>query len=278
MKTIKGQIIAGTGIDAHGDNITKRELRVLFDQIPEELIVNQHHNLSKPPVGRMYNKQFVETSDGEFVIKVDVDVFNEGSLKEMKGFSISYTDPENRLTLNRSRKGDIEILFNPLVFNREDMIYLIKTSNESIQIDAIELKQKALEHIAILILKFAAVSFVTGFLGKAGVDAYKALKAKIIELAEKRKAKKESRIILQLVFTGKIAGRSVYVIIELLPEDLNIVKQYKLSIESALQYTVTTIGHNEIQRVALRVQRKEPYWTLVYFVDMEGNVVRLNMR
>ena len=85
MKTIKGQIVASTNIDVHGDKLTKQQLRDLFKQMPREFTLDQHHDLSKPPVSKTYNKRFVEISDGEFAIKVDVDVFDEGLLKRMGG-------------------------------------------------------------------------------------------------------------------------------------------------------------------------------------------------
>lgn len=273
MKIIKGQIVASTSIDAHGDKLTKEQLFFLFMQIPQEFILNQQHDLSKPPIGRIYNKRFVEISDREFAIKVDVDVFDEELFEEMRSFSISYTG--ERLTLNPSSRADIEILFNPLIFSREDMLSLIKISDETIQIDAIELKQKALEPITVLILKFVLISAAIGFFGKLGSDVYDVLKAKLRQLANRRKVKRKPEIILQLLFTIKLVERSVDVIIELLMEDLDIIKQRDLSIESALEYVTTATGHTEIQRVALRVQRSEPYWSLVYFVDLKGTVMNL---
>jgi hypothetical protein len=89
MRTIKGQTKASTNLDLHGDKITKEELLSLFNQMPAEQAVNLDHDLSKMIVGRMYNKQFVETEEGEFSIKVDVDVFNEEEFAKRGGFSIA---------------------------------------------------------------------------------------------------------------------------------------------------------------------------------------------
>lgn len=271
MKVIKEQIIAGTRLDAHGEKIAKETLQELFDQIPEEMVLHQQHDFSRPPIAKAYNKRFVEVPGGEFVIKVDVEVWDEERMKEMGGFSIAYS--AERLTLNDSRKGDVEILFNPLVFNREDMVSLIKTSNTSVQIDAVEVKQKALEALVILTLTFTSLAFLNGFLGKFGADAYDALKGKLRELAERRKAKKESRLVFQLMFPVKLAEGTVHVLIEVFPEDLDVIRQRDLSIESALENIITTASHGMIQRAVFRVQKNEPYLVLIYLVDLEGNVL-----
>ena len=271
MKVIKEQIIAGTQRDAHGDKITKEQLQKLFDQMAKEMLLHPNHDLSKPPIGKAYNKRFVEVPGEEFVIKVDVDVWDEERMKEMGGFSIGYV--ERPIALNEPHKGDVEIWFSPLVFNREDVMPLVETPNKSIQIHVLEMKQKALEPSAILILEFAALAFVSGFFGKGGADVFDALKRKLWELAEKRKTNKESRLVLQLMFPVKLAEGPVHVIIELFPEDLDVIRQRNLSIESALEKIITTAGHGMIQRAGFRVQKNEPYLVLIYLVDLEGNVV-----
>ena len=113
MKTIKGQLVASTTLDLRGDKITREELKALFNQMPPEQILNLDHDLSKPIIGRMYNKQLVEIENGEFAIKVDIDVYNEEELDKRGAISIAFS--RRRYTMNPSRKGDVSIVFNPLI-------------------------------------------------------------------------------------------------------------------------------------------------------------------
>lgn len=60
MKEILGQYLISTSIDSHGEQLSREELFQLFQSLPEELVINDEHDLSKPPIAVAKNLQFVE--------------------------------------------------------------------------------------------------------------------------------------------------------------------------------------------------------------------------
>lgn len=273
MKIIKGQIVASTNIDAHGEKRTKEELSRLFEQMPKETLLNKDHNLALPPIAKMFNKQLVEIENGEFAIKADIEIFDEESAKDLKGFSISFTNKV--LTLNPERKPEIEILYNPLDFDKDDVIPIIQLSNESFQIDLVEHKQKALEPLTcILILNFIGISIAAGFFGKFGEEIYEVIKKKLLELIKKYKSQKHKDILFHVKFPAELNGRLFELIVEVSEKDFDIIDQQNIRVEQAIMQIEDIVGTKQIQKVALRIQEIEPYWKIIYIVDVNNNLIK----
>ncbi|HKG61646.1 MAG TPA: hypothetical protein VKB05_17950 [Pyrinomonadaceae bacterium] len=272
MRTIKGQTIASTTLDLHGDKITKEELLSLFNQMPAEQAVNLDHDLSKPIVGRMYNKQFVEI-EGEFSIKIDVDVFNEDEFAKRGGFSIAFF--RRRLTINSSREGDITILFNPVVIDSDDVKSLVSISNKSVQIDAQELVQKSLEVTTVIVIVFVSSSIASGFFKKAGADVYDLLKSKLRELAEKYRANGKGQVRFHFKFTARIGTSSVEVIVESDTDELSIISRQSLLIEPLLKQISAYTESTNIRRISICVRENAPYLEVTQIVDEGGKAVKL---
>lgn len=272
MITIKDQIISSTKEDLQGDKLSKEELKYLFDQLPEEQELKQEHHLSLPPLGKMYNKKFVKIENGEYAIKVDIDILSQEHIKNMGGFSISYT--KQKLTVNPKKEGDITVFFNPHYFDKEDIKGIVNLSDDSIQIDAVELYQKGLETAAVIVLAFVTTAFLNGFFSKQGADLYDSLKQNLKELAEKRKSKFNSDTIFHITVYVPINSNKTKVIIELRKDDLNIEKD--IIVNSALNYVKNIVGESEVKEVALSILQDEPYWTIKYFKDSKGDIVRLS--
>lgn len=271
MKILKGQIIASTHKDAQGDKIPKFQLLNIFEQMSDVMMLSQYHDLGKPPIGKMYNKRFVETPDGEFAIKVDIEIYDEEVFSKMGGISISVVT--ECYTINPTGKPAIEILFNPLIFDKEDIIPIVKLTSDTIQIDAHELKQKGLENLPILILKFAAISTVAGFFGKLGADIYDKIKNKIRFIRNKKDAQHKHDLRIQLLIRADLFENPVDIILDLMPEDLEIVMNSDASLESAINYITRTTKTDDIQLIALRFNKNEPYWSIIYFIDLQGEIV-----
>lgn len=188
MKTIKNQIVVTSGVDLHGDSIPLEILKEFHEQMPEPWLLNNNHDVSKPPIAIGYNKKFSEIEDGKWAIMMDVDILDEEEFKKMGGFSISYL--RNLVTMDPSKPGDVEILFNPMVVTKSEIDELVSLSTEKLQIDARELIQKAFEIPFVLILKFSTLAFFTAFFGKMGSDTWDLLRDKIKSLAQKKKKKR----------------------------------------------------------------------------------------
>lgn len=273
MRTIKGQLVASTTLDLRNDKITREELQSLFDQMPAEQVINLDHDLSEPIVGKMYNKQFVEIENGEFAIKVDVDVFNEEEFAKRRAFSIAFF--RRYFTINPNREGDIKISFNSLVVDSEDIIPLLSISNKSVQIDAQELVQKGLDVTTIVVVLFISSSIAGEFFKKAGADAYELLKSKLQELAEKYRAKGKAEMGFHFQFTANIGANNVDVIIESDTDNLSVISRQSILIEPLLKQISAYAGDTEIRRISIRVSKDMPYMEVNYIIDKDGKAVNL---
>lgn len=273
MRTIKGQTIASTTLDLHGDKITREELQSLFNQMPAEQLINLDHDLSKPIAGRMYNKQFVEIEDGEYSIKVDVDVYNEEEFAKRGGFSVAFF--RRYFTVNPDRAGDIKILFNPLVVNSEDVTPLVEISNESVQIDAQELVQKGLEVNTIVVILFISSSIASEFFKKAGADAYEQLKSKLRTLAQSYRDTGKAEVRFHFQFTANLGTNNVEVVVESDTDNLSIISRQSLLIEPLLQQISVYTGSEDIRRISVHVSKDVPYLEVSHIVDGKGKPVKL---
>lgn len=87
--TSKGQILASTAVDGHGEQRDRSFLDDLVAAMPSRMPLNQHHDQSRPTVGSIEN--FRVESDGEgWVLKGDVTF--DGPPPSSGGFSFSTTE------------------------------------------------------------------------------------------------------------------------------------------------------------------------------------------
>jgi hypothetical protein len=272
MRTIRGQILASTNLDLHGEKLTEDQLRKLFEQTPLESILNKDHDMSKSAVGRMYNKQFVKLDSGEFAIAVDIDILDEAAYATGGGFSISYI--RNHYSINPNRKAEIEILFNPRIFKLEEFKPLINLSTDELQIDAAELVQKGLETITLLILGFIGVQVASGFFKQLGSDAYKNLKSWLKNFVAKKKEFGQE-VVFQVQFTTNLNDAPVLIIIQFSAENFPILDTEGVSVEEAISNLSSLIENKQIQRATFDIIESPPFWRITSFTDSRGFTTRL---
>lgn len=260
MKKLRTQIIASTHLDRTGDQISKDDLECFFNQIPAELKLNEEHDLSKPVVAKGYNKKFVSQPDGNYAITMDIEVFDEEIFKNMGGISISFTT--GRITINKDKKGDIEVLFNNAIFDKEDIKYLVNLSNKEVQIDGLELVQKYLEPIGILIIAFVGIPFFKGFFGKAGSDLYDSMKKKIREISKKQKKEKKTEIYIHCKINLNIDNKIIELIIPFKSDQLDIVDKHGINLDHIIEDIKNNAELYKTQRITAKIVDKPPYWEI----------------
>jgi hypothetical protein len=229
--------------------------------------------MSKSVVGRMYNKQLVRLESGQLAIAVDIDILNEEAFVSTGGFSLSYK--RRHYSINPAKQADVEILFNPRVFSNEQFEPLVQLSTNELQIDVVELVQKAFDAVAILILKFIGLGVATGFFGKIGSDVYDALKLRLQNIAERRMVESDKDTVFQIHFPSSLNNRSFLVLIQFSREQFATINSGDVSIESAMEYLSSVVGNSQIQRVTISITNDSPYWKIVSFVDVEGDTITL---
>ena len=76
-RIIYNQIITSTTLDLQGDKLTLEQLQSFLSQIPDNMLLNNTHDLSKPPVGRAFNKKLIALPAEEYAIQVDIEILDE---------------------------------------------------------------------------------------------------------------------------------------------------------------------------------------------------------
>ncbi|MCP4633459.1 MAG: hypothetical protein GY855_11080 [candidate division Zixibacteria bacterium] len=273
MKKISNQILFSTNVDRYGDKLSKTDLYSLFKQMPDPYVLNYEHDLSLEPVAKAYNKRFKELENGEYAITADVDLYNKKIFSGMGGFSISFK--RKPFTVNKSRSGEIEVLFNPRYFNEDDIIPLTKLSNQAIQIDAHELIQKGLEPIPIIIIIFVSLKIATGFFEKAGADLYVHLKKKLLSSVNNCKERFQTEPKFQFHFPGELHKNKFNIVLDVCIEDFESLGNDQRNIENMLGFIESKVGNSIIQKIVVRPIEQHPFWTIKYFVDSDGKVVSI---
>lgn len=261
MKKLENQIIASTHIDSSGDRITKEDLKNLYAQIPDEYNLNQEHDLSRPLVAKGYNKKFAKLPDGEYAITMDIDVFDEGIFKKMGGISIAFI--RKRIIANSDKEVDIEIAYNKSLFDENDIKDLIDLSAPDVRIDGLELVQKALSPVAILIILFvgsAASEFFKGFFGKAGADFYDKLKNKLRAISKKQK--ENNNVVFQGKIDIEVNDKKIELIIPFTSDQLDIVDKHGINLDDIIEELKGKIELYKKKRVTVVVINKPPYWEI----------------
>lgn len=268
MKKIPKQPIATTSVDRHGDQISFENLKQLYEQLPERWVLNNNHDLSKPPLGLGYNKHFGKLNNEIWAIFIDVEVWDEQEFNKMGGFSISYT--RNKITRNPNRAGEIEILFNPMFFIESEISPLINLSNNYIQIDGVELVQKGLEIPFVLVLKFISYSFFAGFIGKIGANTCDSLINQIKHLAKEKTKQSADVPKTQFVIPTLASGKNTEVLININIEYLEMIKSER---EILLDLINKTERRNQnLKKIVIDHNYQTMTWELTHCIGHENNI------
>lgn len=269
---LKRQVLATTHVDAHGEKLTKDELVQLCDHFSPEMTLNNEHDLSLPPIATAFNLTIEQTEDGEWRIIGDVIINDESAFKNKGGFSMSWL--ADIYTTKPNVPADIEIYFNPRHFSENDALLLIKSSDSSVTINARQLKQKALEPVLILIIKFVSASALVGFFGKAGSDAYDGLKKKLASIIS-NKEKEGKSVSLQIHIPNNINPLNAELILEVPGNLIEYARAGALDFESAVTCAKRLPYSTTLKKVVITSYKKPPKWQVKYYIKGDGSVVKI---
>jgi len=217
----------------------------------------------------MFNKQFVKLPDGEFALKVDIEIYDEEAFSGMGGFSFSAVT-EQQYIQHPSKEPSIEILFNPETIDKVEILKLLELSTGDLNIGARELQQKALENIPILILRFAAEYA----LNKTADKAFNLIKPKILELGRKIEGKIKDVFKYQVLFKEKFGNNEILIVLDLTVKNLDLLNKRSIPLTTAVDFIKNNIDSSKIKRVALRFLDKEPYWDIIYLLDLNNSTIK----
>lgn len=267
MKYIKNQVISTTGIDSHGERWTKTQLKKFYDQIKDVLHLGLEHDLANPPKAKAYNKQFVKLPNGEYAITVDIEFEDNFNINEFGGFSISATAKPS-LNISDS-ENSVLIQYDIRNFNNKELQPIFNLSTKELEIIPNVWKRKGVESNAIIILEFASLAVVSGFFAKIGADLYDNLKYQLKELVSNRKIEEKEVPKFQILFNYN----EIRTIIDISEDCLDTIDNKKVTIDSAIKFLDKNVGKSIIKQVALRLNKNEPYWEMLYFIDNDNEVI-----
>jgi len=203
---------------------------------------------------------------------IDVEVWDEEEFNKMGGFSISYL--RNKITIDPNRDGDIEIIFNPMVFDEADINELVNLSTDEIQIDAREVIQKALEIPFVLILKFSTVAFFTAFFGKMGSDIWDLLKNKIKILASIKSNNKLPPPICQFTFVQQMNNRTIEVLVTIEVETLDVLDKNREELSKIIDKTLSKYQEQKLNKIAICYDNKISKWRSEYCFTEDNKLLK----
>jgi len=269
---LKRQILATTSVDMHGEKLSKDELVEMCNHFSPKMVINNEHDLSLPPMAIATNLSIVEADDGEWAMVGDVVVNDLETFKNKGGFSMSWLG--DIYTTKRNVPADIEIYFNPRCFPENEVLLLIQASDDLVTINARQLKQKALEPVLILIIKFVSASALAGFFGKAGADAYDSLKKKISTLISS-KEKEGKSVSLQIHIPNNINPLEAEIILEIPDNLIEYARAGSLDFESAIACVKKLPYSTSLQKVVITSYKKPPVWQVKYYIKGDGSIINI---
>ena len=272
MVRIKAQVLATTGLDAHGDKLTKDQLHGLFLSQPSEMVIYHQHDFGKPPVALANNLSFVQLPSGEYAITADIFVHDEEAFAKCGGFSMAWLADE--YSIRPEAEPALKIYFNPRIFSVDEAIELISVSTGDDLFSARELRQKSLDATAILIFNFLALSAIAGFFGEAGSDVHDKLKEKIAALASQRRERGET-IVLHMIVPPELNPLQTEVVLEIPAELTEHVRLGSLSFESAIMVASKVPYAGSARKIVVRTHGDPPRWTLSHYIKSDGMPVRI---
>src|SRR6266851_742908 len=163
-RIIKGQVIASTSVDAHGEALPEEAIRTFFEQLKDPSVSFRNHQTSQAPVCRGFNKRLERLPDSSLAIVIDLEVLDEEAFNAVGGFSIAYTNRTVRFGVNPS----VRVLINPRQFDFDQVaqdIGRLLPQGESIDVTE-RIEKAAIIEVAIIIVAFIASTVAKGFLSK----------------------------------------------------------------------------------------------------------------
>jgi hypothetical protein len=273
MPVLLRQPLASTSLDAHGERLTRDELLTLFEALPEELVINDKHDLTLPSAAVARNLQFVELHAGEWAIVGDVTVHDAELLKQRGGFSMAWLAAT--YTTMPDRDPDIQVIFNPRLFDKDIALALVQLSDDQVNIVCRELKQKGLDPDPILIIQFVALAAVSGFLGKPASDAYDKLLRRLSRAKEDVRSPATRPPILQFVVPRHLNPYRADIIVEMLPEHIEHLRLGALSFQDAVDIASLVPFTEEAKKIVIRAVGDPPKWRLSRYEKASGLLVTI---
>ncbi len=272
MRIIKDSLMASTHLDSQGDRLSEEELKNIFEQIPDPYIINQGHDISKPPCGKAFNKRIKRLSDGDLAILVDLEIYDDQLQIDPRGLSISFAKKQ---PIEFANDANVLIRFNPHVIEKKDMHLLMELKNDLIIPDVIELRQKGLDPIHIVIIEFILISLVRGFFEEAGHELFREFKNKLITIAESHRKRNSMELIYHIIFKDTIGVNNVEVLVVVPSSLLPILKGNNLCIDTIYDFFEKRIGTSKIKKVVLEIIKDNPFFKVIHFVDDNGKAISL---
>lgn len=273
MPLLLRQPLASTSLDAHGERLTRDELLELFKALPAEMVINDQHDLTLPSAAIARNLQFVEIQAGEWAIVGDVTVHDAELLKQRGGFSMAWLAAT--YTTKPDRNPDIQVIFNPRLFDKDIALALVRLSDEQVNIVGRELKQKGLDPEAILIIQFVALAAVSGFIGKPASDVYDKLLRRLARAKEDLRTAANTPPIVQFVVPRHLNPYRADIIVELLPEHMENLRVGALSFQDAVDAASLVPFAEEAKKIVVKAVGDPPAWRLSRYEKASGLLVRI---
>ena len=271
MPILKDQPIASTLEDAHGERRTPEQLRGLFDTMPAENVMYNQHSPASEPVARSFNKRFVQRDDGEYVIIVDLEVYNEDLFYKMGGYSISYTTAP--YSVAPDQKPQLQVLFNPLEFPPEDFNTLALRTADGFQLDVVKWHQKAVSGAAIVALVFIGTTAAGWFINKLLDGGLNAFKIGIKALSAKRQANTGESTSFELILPINVDGNEVEVLAEISLADFDRLGVPQLTIPNAEELVASRIRGRNVRKAVLKVAPDSPRWVLANAITHDNKTL-----
>lgn len=273
MPLLLRQPIVSTALDAHGERVSKEELRGLFDALPPELIVNDNHDMSLPSTAVAKNLDFCLLETGEWAIVADITVNDEELLAKRGGFSMAWLAAE--YTTFPNREPDIQVLFNPRVFKTAFALSLASTSDERVNVVARELKQKGLVATAILLVQFLGGAALAGFIGKVGSDVYDKLLLQLKGAANELHKPEDTEVVIHFLVPRHLNPYDADILVELPAKQLEHLRVGSLSFQDAVESATLVPRTYQAKKIVIKAVGDPPKWQLASYEKSSGLQIRI---
>lgn len=212
MSTRFNQVVATTALDAHNEQRTPEQLRMICERMPETDVMYEEHDTGTRPIARIFNKRITVLPDGHHALVVDIDVLDESRFDTLGGYSISYT--LGRFTVDAEREAELAILINPRVFPIDEAKRRACKTDDALQIDVVQLHQKSVEGVAIIVLEFVSLSAATWFIRKLLDGALSIFRDRLRGLTDSRRATSGGETCFHLIHPLTVSDGEVDVLVE----------------------------------------------------------------
>jgi hypothetical protein len=275
-KRIYSQVVASSGPVISGHAIPNDVIRRLFDHMPKESVLHQHHDRSLPPAGKLFNKRLEEREDGTVAILADVELANGVDLNQFGGFSVSYAG--RLLTPSENESPPITIYLDMRYFDEDDLRGAVGASPGGEEVGARELYRYSLGFgatVVIISVGFVSYEYAKGFFGEAGKETFRFVKQTLSDLAKKQRTRGNTTS-LEFGFPVKEDGGGSYeVIVRAREEDFFIVDSGLISLEDLRHEVQTVFDANKVEKVVATLATTPPYLRLMHGVPRPGASLEL---